>query len=73
MPEQLRTISPWAPVAVAASVSAVPAAVLALLAAVDVLKPWPAAVTALAVCVCAIVFGLLWHRDLLRLAASLEA
>lgn len=73
MPEQLRTSSPWALVAVAASVSAVPAALLALLAAVDVLKPWPAAVTALAVCVCAIVFGLLWHRDLLRLAAALEA
>jgi two-component system phosphate regulon sensor histidine kinase PhoR len=54
-------------------VGAAPAAVLALLAAADVLKPWPAAVTALALCLCAIALGLLWHRDLLRLAAALQA
>jgi two-component system phosphate regulon sensor histidine kinase PhoR len=72
MPERLRP-SFWAPVAVAASVSAVPAALLALLAAIDVLKPWPAAATALLVSLSAIVFGLLWHRDLLRLAAALQA
>jgi two-component system phosphate regulon sensor histidine kinase PhoR len=73
MPERLPGRSPWAPIAAAASVSAAPAAVLALLAAVDVLKPWPAVVTALAVSLCAIVFGLLWHRDLLRLSDALQA
>jgi two-component system phosphate regulon sensor histidine kinase PhoR len=73
MPERLRKTSAWAAAMVAAAVSAAPAALLALLAAAAVLQPGAAVAMALAISLCAIGFALLWHRDLMRLAAALQA
>jgi len=73
MPRRIVAQPGWTPLAVAAGVGGLPAALLAGLAASDILAPWPAALAGLVVGLSAGAFGWLWHRDVERLTAALQA
>jgi two-component system phosphate regulon sensor histidine kinase PhoR len=61
------------PVAVAAALGAAPAVLLAALVASGAVPPLPAASVALALGLCAGLFGWIWQRDVARLTAALKA
>ena len=73
MPHRLPDPGPLVPVAVAAGLGAAPTVLLAALAAGGEMSVVAAGSIAVALALCAGVFGWLWQRDVARLAAALKA